>query len=137
MTMREVMAFGAFDGIHTGHLHYMRESRKLGDRLVVVIARDESEWKFPRRFDIPELERKRLVESLGIADTVVLGSRTDALERIRERRPAVVAITDYSPIDKEVLQRELRHGGLEAKVVRIKRYRPKIYDRVYGYRPVR
>ena len=38
--MVTVMAFGTFDVLHPGHHFYLEQARKLGDNLVVVVARD-------------------------------------------------------------------------------------------------
>ena len=43
--MIRVMATGVFDIIHLGHIHYLTESKKLGDELVVVVARDSTAIK--------------------------------------------------------------------------------------------
>ncbi|MEE9489142.1 MAG: adenylyltransferase/cytidyltransferase family protein, partial [Thermoplasmata archaeon] len=40
--MVRVMASGVFDLLHTGHLHYLEEAKKLGDELIVVVARDST-----------------------------------------------------------------------------------------------
>ena len=32
---------GAFDPIHVGHIRYIREAAKLGDRLVVILNSDD------------------------------------------------------------------------------------------------
>ena len=36
--MVRVMASGVFDLLHSGHLHFLEEAKKLGDELVVVVA---------------------------------------------------------------------------------------------------
>jgi cytidyltransferase-like protein len=40
MSQKTVLAFGTFDVFHKGHEYFLREARKHGDRLVVVVARD-------------------------------------------------------------------------------------------------
>ena len=40
--MVRVMATGVFDILHLGHLYFLREARKLGDELVVVVATDKT-----------------------------------------------------------------------------------------------
>jgi len=37
--MVKVMATGTFDLLHMGHIYYLKEAKKLGDKLVTVIAR--------------------------------------------------------------------------------------------------
>ena len=39
---KKVMAFGSFDLLHPGHLDYIERAARLGDHLIVVIARDSS-----------------------------------------------------------------------------------------------
>ena len=36
----KVMGCGTFDGLHPGHLSYMKQLRNLGDEIYVVVARD-------------------------------------------------------------------------------------------------
>ena len=40
-----VMAFGTFDLLHPGHLSYLNKSKKLGSKLIVVVARDANTLK--------------------------------------------------------------------------------------------
>ena len=116
-----VMAFGAFDGVHSGHIHYLKGAKGLGDYLIVSIARDKSEWKFPRKYNLPELERKKLVEDLGIADKVILGSIKNALDKILKIKPDIIAITSYHPVDKKLLESELREKIDEYLVIKVER----------------
>ena len=37
----KVMCFGAFDGLHKGHLSYFKQARKYGDYVIAVIARGD------------------------------------------------------------------------------------------------
>ena len=127
-----VMAFGAFDGVHTGHMHYLKQAKKLGNYLIVVIARDKAEWKFPRSFNLNEQERKKLIEMIGIADNVILGSTRDALERILELRPDIAAITPYHIIDRNGLEAELKEKGVKTKVRTISVYKREFYNVIYG-----
>ena len=36
------MGFGTFDVLHPGHLFYLEELGRLGDKLIIVIARDKN-----------------------------------------------------------------------------------------------
>ena len=40
--MKLVMCAGTFDIVHPGHLYFFSEAKKLGDKLIVVVARDET-----------------------------------------------------------------------------------------------
>lgn len=114
-----VMAFGAFDGIHEGHRYYLGEAKKLGDKLVVAIARDETIWKFSRKYKFNEEERKKLVEETEIPDKVILGSKDTSLEMVLKVKPDIIAITEHTPVNMAVLQAELSEKGLRTKVVEI------------------
>ena len=48
MSIRRVVATGTFDLLHPGHLYYLEESKKLGDELWVIVARDANVRHKPR-----------------------------------------------------------------------------------------
>ncbi|MCD6274509.1 MAG: adenylyltransferase/cytidyltransferase family protein, partial [Candidatus Aenigmarchaeota archaeon] len=35
--MKTVVASGYFDPLHIGHIRYLREAKKLGDKLIVIL----------------------------------------------------------------------------------------------------
>jgi len=39
---RRVVATGTFDIIHPGHVTFLREAKKLGDELIVIVAREKN-----------------------------------------------------------------------------------------------
>lgn len=42
MKKKVVMTFGTFDVFHPGHRFYLSEARKLGNRLLVIVALDST-----------------------------------------------------------------------------------------------
>jgi FAD synthetase len=118
--MTRVVATGTFDLLHPGHIYYLEESRKLGDELFVIVARDANVKHKPRPV-IPEEQRRTMVASLRAVDHAVLGDPVDMFRPIREIRPDVITIGFNQHFDTELLVRQLAEQSLDARVVRITR----------------
>lgn len=71
-----VLALGAFDVIHLGHLKYLEWAKQQGDILVVTLKSDEqiSRHKGPDRPVIPEQERVEIVNGLRPVDYALIGA---------------------------------------------------------------
>ncbi len=63
--MVRVMATGVFDLLHLGHVYFLSEAKKLGDELVVVVARDSTARKFKHEPITAEATRVQLVAALA------------------------------------------------------------------------
>ena len=72
--MTRVKAFGVFDLLHAGHLHYLEQARGLGDHLAVVIAHDETVRERKHEPVTNQDLRKRMVEGLKPVDEVLIGN---------------------------------------------------------------
>ncbi len=68
-----VMTNGCFDILHAGHVDYLTEAKKLGDRLVVAVNTDESvsKLKGPHRPINSLADRMKLLAALGVVDWVL------------------------------------------------------------------
>jgi len=118
--MVRVMATGVFDIIHLGHLHYLQESKRLGDELVVVVATDNTVRKRKHEPITPEKMRVELVGSMKPVDRAVLGKDGgDIFEIVREIKPDIITIGYDQPFDEKELQAEMSKRGLKVKVVRM------------------
>ena len=120
--MKTVMAFGCFDILHPGHIVYLEEAKKLGDKLTVVVARDHAIRVGKKREPVfYEKSRLHLVSSLKFVDKAILGDKKDYFKLIGELRPDIIALGfDQAPGVRE-LERKLSELGLRAKVVRIRK----------------
>lgn len=116
--MTRVVATGTFDILHPGHVLYLCESKKLGDELYVIVARD-STIKHKRKPMLPEGQRLFMVRSLKCVDHAVLGSEEDMFRPIREISPDIIALGFNQHWDEAELQNKLDEKGIGAKVVRI------------------
>jgi FAD synthetase len=121
VTARRVVATGTFDILHPGHLYYLEESRKLGDELWVIVARDSNVKHKPRPV-IPEEHRLAMVSALKPVDHAVLGDKTDMFRPIEEIRPEIITIGFNQMFDETQLEEQLRARSLSPRIVRIGRY---------------
>ena len=75
--MKIVAVSGYFDPIHVGHLEYLKMSKKLGDKLVVIVNNnDQCVLKKGKPF-MDEKDRLEIVKSLKMVDEVFLSIDKD------------------------------------------------------------
>ncbi len=120
--MTRVMATGVFDLLHSGHLHYLNEAKKLGDELYVVIATDSTVRRNKHEPVTPEKMRLELVQALKPVNRAILGRENDRYSVVLEIRPDIIAIGYDQPYDEKALEDELKKRGLNTKVVRLTKY---------------
>lgn len=126
--MKKVMCFGTFDVLHEGHRFYLTEARKLGDYLVVVVARDDTVKEVKKRQPLhSENERVRQLQQLGIADKVVLGNSGDKLRVVEEEKPSIICLGYDQTFFTDKIKERLQQRGLNVKVVRLPAYKPEVY----------
>jgi cytidyltransferase-like protein len=66
-----VAVSGAFDPFHVGHIRYIREAAKLGDRLVVILNGDNYLMKKKGFVFWPFAERKEIIENIkGVYEVI-------------------------------------------------------------------
>ncbi|MDV2480872.1 FAD synthase [Methanoculleus sp. Wushi-C6] len=119
--MTRVVATGTFDLLHPGHLYYLEESRRLGDELFVIVARDANVKHKPRPI-IPEDQRLLMVRALKPVDHALLGDLHDMFLPIAEIKPEIITLGFNQHFDEGSLRQRLRDRGLDAEVVRIPGY---------------
>lgn len=140
MSSRRIVATGTFDILHPGHLYYLSESKKLGDELFVIVARDAN-VKYKPRPIVPEEQRREMIAALRCVDHALLGDMTDMFRPIEEIRPAVITIGFNQYFNEEKLKKDLVDRNLSAEVVRIGKFADgdlassrKIVERIIGAR---
>ena len=121
MSVRRVVATGTFDLLHPGHIYYLEESRKLGDELWVIVARDMNVKHKPRPI-IPEEQRLAMIASLRPVDHAILGDKTDMFHPIEKICPDVITIGFNQLFDEEKLRQQLAARNLTPTIVRIGKY---------------
>jgi FAD synthetase len=122
-----VMAGGAFDIIHPGHLETLDRARALGDVLVVSVARDATFQKNKKRKPFHgEKLRQRLVSSIKSVDAAVLGSETDIFDTVVWVKPDVIALGYDQHHGEESMRKEISRRGMNVKVIRLDSSLPEI-----------
>ena len=86
--MKIVAVSGYFDPIHVGHLEYLRLSKKLGDKLVVIVNNNHQCVLKKGKPFMDEKDRVEIVRSLEMVDEVFLSIDYDksvckSLEKIK------------------------------------------------------
>ncbi|TVP50157.1 MAG: bifunctional D-glycero-beta-D-manno-heptose-7-phosphate kinase/D-glycero-beta-D-manno-heptose 1-phosphate adenylyltransferase HldE [Halomonas sp.] len=116
---RVVMTNGCFDILHAGHVAYLEQARRLGDRLVVAVNDDASiaRLKGPKRPINPLSRRMQVLAGLGAVDWVVPFSHDTPQALIEAVLPDVlVKGGDYRPEDIAGGEAVIANGG-EVKVL--------------------
>lgn len=92
--MKTVLAAGVFDHFHPGHRFFLESAKSLGNRLVVVVARDENVFRVKGIYpEYSEEKRVQVVKDSGIADDVFLGkSGENFLHIVSEISPDILAV---------------------------------------------
>jgi len=127
--MKKILAFGTFDILHLGHEYYLKESKKFGEKLYVVVALDETVKKV--KGELPknnENERLKKIQELDYVDKAIHGSKDDKLKVIEDIKPDIICIGyDQNSFTKD-LQEKLMERGLNPLIIKFsKAHKPEIY----------
>lgn len=117
------MATGVFDLLHPGHVYFLTEAKRLGDELVVVVARDSTARRFKHEPITSEASRVQLVEALKPVDRAILGHEGGSIYDILEEiRPDIIVLGFDQIHDEERILEECRKRGLKTRVVRLPKF---------------
>lgn len=120
----KIMVFGTFDILHLGHLNFLKQAKKYGDYLIIVVARDKTVKKVKGKKP-KKNEKIRLAEikKLKIADRVVLGDLKNKLRIVYEFKPDIICL-GYDQKNFVALLKKIK---FPLKIVRLKPYQAKEY----------
>jgi len=109
-----VIATGGFDPIHSGHINYVREAKKLGD--VLIVGANSDEWlrrKKGQEF-MPWEERACILSAIKDVDKVINfddtdGSAKDAIRKVRLMYPndKIVFVNGGDRTEKNIPEMDL------------------------------
>ena len=124
---RVVLASGTFDLLHLGHVRFLEEAKKTGDKnaeLVVIVARDSTvKARKGKNPVMPEDQRRALVESLKVVNEAILGWEDFNIDKVIEKiKPDIIAVGhDQDGIENEVLK-AVKEKRVTIEVVKIGRF---------------
>jgi len=128
---KTVLVFGTFDGLHDGHRFFLDEARKLGERLVAVVAHDTTVNHikgYPPVFPLQE-RRQTLLDDAVVDEAhegdVVLGTWS----KVSEIQPSIIAVGYDQTHLEEKLREHIHNNALPFEVVRIEAHDP---DRLHS-----
>ncbi len=141
--MTRVMATGVFDILHMGHIHYLNESKKLGDELLVVVARDTTAQRNGKTPLFDEDSRLAIVSQIKSVDRAILGHEGDIFRTVSENEPDIITLGYDQHFDAARIEEKCRELGLNTKVIRISKFdgkrfqsssevRQKLYELIEG-----
>ena len=112
---------GCFDIMHSGHVQYLEETKKLCDKLIVAINSDLSvkKLKGKNRPINNEVSRARVLASLSYCDHIIIFNKSTPLDLIKSIRPDVLTKGgDYS-IKNIVGAKEIKSWGGEVSIINL------------------
>lgn len=121
--MVKIMATGAFDILHMGHIYYLKEAKKLGDELVVIVACDSTVRKLKHEPVTSEKMRLLLIKELKIVDEAYLGQKDDIYKIVEEIKPDKIALGYDQIHDEKIIRQNLKKRNINVKIVRLPKYK--------------
>lgn len=117
----KVMVFGAFDGLHPGHLDFFKQAKIHGNFLIVSVGTDKNVTKIKGKKPLfNQEERLALVGCIKLVDEAVLGSETDFYRAINKHQPDVICLGyDQWASEKDVRVGLDSVGLFKTKIVRL------------------
>ena len=99
-----VFTNGCFDLVHRGHVHLLREAKRLGDLLIVAVNSDQSvkTIKGPNRPILSQADRIELIAALEIVNYALLFDEPDPYSIISILRPNILVKGGDWPADQVV-----------------------------------
>lgn len=123
-----VITFGTFDYFHEGHEHYLKEAKKFGEYLIVVVSRDKTVRQIKGQLPMyNERKRASIVRDFNIADKVILGSTGDKHQVLKKYRPNIIALGYDQFIFTQKLKKTLIDLKLDANIERIDAFYPQVF----------
>src|SRR3989338_230403 len=129
-SMKKVLVFGTFDGLHEGHKNFFKQAKEFGDHLIAVVGRDSTIVKAKGRLPkFGEQERLKALQECGMVDEARLGNENmSPYIVIKEINPDVICLGYDQTHFTDKLAAALKEMGLgHVKIERLKAFEPEKY----------
>ena len=127
--MTRVLVFGTFDILHPGHEYFLKQAKKQGDELVVVVARDSTVKQV--KGELPHHDenfRLSNIQKLDYVNRAMLGYESaDKYRIIEEVKPDIICLGYDQTHFVDSLEKKLDEIGLSPDIIRIDSYHPHIH----------
>lgn len=124
----KVLTFGTFDILHPGHIYFLEQAKKYGEKLVVVVGRDKTvkkiKGKYPKN---DENKRLKAIKGLDFVDKVKLGKLNNPYKVLREEKPDIICLGYDQKSFTRDLEGKIRELNLNTKIVRLQAFKPEKY----------
>lgn len=121
--MVKVVATGTFDLIHMGHIYFLKEAKKLGNTLAVVVATDSTVRALKHEPINPEKTRLNIVKELKVVDEAYLGHKKDMYKIVEKIKPDVIALGYDQIHDEEKIKKDHKNRGIDVTIKRLSQYK--------------
>lgn len=122
------MVFGVFDRLHPGHLSFLKQAKKYGEKLIVVVARDSAVFKLKNKSpNQNEKARLQNLRKLSFVTSIVLGdNKQGTYDVMKKHKPEIICLG----YDQGRLLRDMRDkiklGKIpQLKLIKLKSYHPR------------
>ncbi|OGZ95018.1 MAG: hypothetical protein A2847_03035 [Candidatus Sungbacteria bacterium RIFCSPHIGHO2_01_FULL_50_25] len=127
MRKKRVLVFGVFDFLHPGHISFLKQARKRGSELIVVVARDSVVKKLKRK--TPRQNESRRIAALRRLLFVAHAVRGDSAQGtyavLRRWKPDVVCVGyDQDGLRKDLFARMRDSAIAKVTIIRLRPFAP-------------
>lgn len=124
----KVMIFGTFDYFHAGHEDVIKQAKKLGEHLIVVVARDKTVERIKgKKADHSEKERLATLKNHPDVYKAVLGNSGDKHDIILKHKPNIIALGYDQFAFTYTLNKLIIDHNLKAEIVRLNPFHPETF----------
>ncbi len=128
MKSKKVFVAGTFDNFHVGHQFFLWSASNFGEKLIVIVARDETvkSLKIREARNNENIRKSRLEKEFANYKNVKirLGNLNgNFLETLREENPDIL----YLGFDQYFDEKKCSETFPNLKIVRAKKYFPEIF----------